>query len=147
MLRDWIADPGVVIYSMNMKSARRIWLNSGLSAVGIILALWCPGCANEEAIRAREQAAFYAGQLQALSQQQKPEIILIGNVAHPRIEWTEGLTLVRALIQSEWQGRNDPRSIILQRPGSRMTISPADLFREKDEGPILQPGDVIEVRP
>jgi hypothetical protein len=122
-------------------------LKAGLLAAGLSGSIWWSGCANQETLRAREQAAFYAGQAQALSQQQKPTILVIGNVAHPKVDWVEGLTLVRALIQAEWQGRNDPRGIILRRPGSTINIAPEDLYREQEEGPLLQPGDVIELRP
>jgi hypothetical protein len=121
--------------------AARLWMKCLLAAV-----ILCGGCANEEVIRAREQAAFEAGRAQALAQQQKPTVTVIGNVAHPQIEWTEGLTLARALIAAEWRGRNDPRTIVVRRPNATFNIVTADLFRDQDEGPVLQSGDVIELR-
>ena len=119
-------------------------------AAGLSLAvtsMWLTGCASEETLRAREEAAFQAGQVQALTRQQTPAVTVLGNVARSRIEWTDGLTLVRALIQAEWLGGGDPRVIVLRRPEATFNIAPGELFRAQEEGPVLRPGDVIELRP
>jgi len=62
------------------------------------------------------------------------------------VEWEPGLTLAEALVEAEYVGAGQPREILLNRQGQVVFINVKKLMRNL-ENPVLQPGDVVEIRP
>ena len=65
-------------------------------------------------------------------------------VRNPRVPWTEGLTLARALLAAEYTGTLDPTRIRITRQGQSYTVDVKHLLRGQDD-PLLEPGDLVEV--
>lgn len=70
---------------------------------------------------------------------------VLGQVRNPKLDWTEELTLARAIVAADYQGTADPRDIILHRGNEQSHISPTQLLAGQDWP--LQPGDRIEIVP
>gem|GEM_PF-2515495 len=70
----------------------------------------------------------------------------IGPVRERSVEWEPGLTLAEALVEAEYVGAGQPREILLNRQGQVVFINVKKLMRNL-ENPVLQPGDVVEIRP
>ncbi len=105
------------------------------------------GCVSQTKARADAQAAFAAGQRQALviGQQpnQGPVVTLIGEVKTPVLTWAPDLTLARAIVLSEFYGATEPAEIFVYRQGRAMRFTAEELLKGKDV--FLQPGDVIQL--
>lgn len=146
--------------------------------VGGILAFLFPvvalmgGCITKSAARAQAQAAFVAGQNQALLQMQQqqqqqrangtietpqpgdatntaqqaqgPSVTVVGQVRKPVVPWTQELTVARAILASEYYAQAMPASIVLKRYGQEIKIDPKRLLNGEDFA--LQSGDVLEIR-
>ena len=70
----------------------------------------------------------------------------MGNVKTPVIPWTDDLTLVKALILADYQGRGDPGQIVVIRKGQpSIYVSAEQLFNGYDLP--LEAGDRIQIRP
>ena len=118
-----------------------VWLCCLAPVVGL-----CAGCVSKSKARSQAQAAFMAGQQQAmvrLQQTQVPSVKIVGPVANPSVPWTPGLTLVRALVAAEYQGATDPKEIIYIRNGLATRIQTQSLFNGHDV--LLEAGDVIQL--
>ncbi|MEY2411371.1 MAG: hypothetical protein QOF48_4041 [Verrucomicrobiota bacterium] len=105
------------------------------------------GCAGGSRRKQREQEAFLRGQQQAIAAQQQaqePAVWFHGMVRHPRVPWTENLTLAQALVMAQYTGALDPTSIKVIRQGQTYRIDPKRLIRGLEDPP-LEPGDLIEV--
>lgn len=113
-----------------------------------MLACIC-GCAGKrEALRRQNEAAFHAGQQQALQQLYEskfPIVTVLGPVRNPKLDWTKDLTLARAIVAAGYLGVGDPREIILRRGAEEAHITPKELLTGDDWD--LQPGDRIEIVP
>ena len=106
------------------------------------------GCTTRSKAKAQAQAAFAAGQQQALTQMreaQRTNIRVLGNVRNPEIPWTEGLTLAQAIVAARCYDQRDPRQIVVIRRGEHITIDTKILLRGEDVP--LEPGDTIEIHP
>jgi hypothetical protein len=78
--------------------------------------------------------------------QQQPQTILVqGNVKNHILGWTEDLTLAQALIDADYQGLTNPRTIVVIRQGQANMIDVNKFLRGKENPPLL-PGDIIELR-
>ncbi len=104
------------------------------------------GCTTKAKAKADARMAYLAGQQQALMQMQaqNPSVTVNGNVRNKVVPWTEGLTLARAIVTAEYLGTMDPREIILVHRGIASRIDPKKLLEQ--EGPTMQPGDIVELR-
>lgn len=114
----------------------------------LLLTVTTMGCASRSKAQARAQAAYAAGQQQAMARMyeaQRTSIRVLGNVRNPEIQWTEGLTLARVIVAAEWLDRQDPRQIVVVRQRERFPVDPAVLLRGNDVP--LEPGDTIELHP
>jgi hypothetical protein len=119
-----------------------------LLAVLLLLAVVLTGCTTKAAARREaERKASIATQQSALAAQanQEPAVWFRGDVRNQRVPWTEGLTLAEALVAAHYTWNWDPRFISLTRNGEVHRINPKRLLRGQDN-PILEPGDVVEVR-
>jgi hypothetical protein len=105
------------------------------------------GCVTRSASELRTRDAFERGR--ASSAQPAPvsvAVTVIGPVRHRSILWSEGLTLARAIIGAEYLLENDPSAIFLTRGSQTMQFTSAQLLGG-NEGPVLMPGDLVEIRP
>ena len=106
-----------------------------------------PGCASKSKAKLREQEAFLRGQQQAIAAQQEaqqPAVWFRGLIRHPRVPWTENMTLSQALVAADYTGTLDPTSIKIIRQGQTYRIAPKRLLRGLEDPP-LEPGDLVEV--
>jgi hypothetical protein len=108
------------------------------------VALAGAGCATRqdklrEILRAREQ------RMQEQAEQQQPAVFFRGDIRNPRVPWKEGLTLAEAIAVAQYTWSWDPRQITVARHGEMFAVNPKRLLRGQ-ENPLLEPGDVIEVR-
>jgi hypothetical protein len=115
---------------------------------GLLLALVAAGCVTKSQARAQAQAAYLAGQNDALAkmagQRQGQGIVIVGPVEHPNVPWVEGLTLSQAIATANYTGRHNPKAITITRQGEQAGINPKDLLN----GHVvpLEPGDTITIR-
>lgn len=106
------------------------------------------GCTSRSKAQARTQAAYAAGQQQAMTRMQdaqRTSIRVLGNVRNPEILWTDGLTLAQVIVAAEWLDRQDPRQIVVVRQRERFPVDPSALLRGQDIP--LEPGDTVELHP
>ena len=61
------------------------------------------------------------------------------------VPWTEGLTLAQALVAAQYTFNWDPHTITVTRQGEVHPVNARRLLRGQDD-PLLEPGDVVEVR-
>jgi len=114
----------------------------------LLMAVTTGGCTSRSKAHTRTQAAYAAGQQQALMRlqdAQRTSIRVLGNVRYPEILWTDGLTLGQVIVAADWLNRQDPRQIVVVRQRERFPIDPAALLRGADIP--LEPGDTVELHP
>jgi hypothetical protein len=114
----------------------------------LLVVVLCPGCVSKAKARAEAQAAFAAGQQQALAnlgpgQVRGPRVTLIGEVGNPVLEWAPGLTLARAIVLAEYHGATEPTEIFILRQGRAIRVSAEELLQGKDVP--LEDGDIIQL--
>ncbi len=124
-------------------------------SVMIMLALLLSGCASKSKERAANQQqlqrAYMAGQQSANAQMQQqmqqasaPSVRVVGTVGNPVVQWYEGLTLGRALVDSQYQNPRNPLGITIYRAGQMIPIDPQGLLRGEDYP--LYPSDVVVIQ-
>lgn len=99
-------------------------------------------------MEAMRKQAFAAGQEQAWQQFQQlhpNSIRVLGPVANPILEWHEGLTLVRAIVEAHYSARGNPGVIVVQRGPDQRQFTAQQLLAGHDLA--LQPGDQVILRP
>ncbi len=114
----------------------------------LLVAFAATGCTSRSKANARARAAYAAGQQQAMariSDAQRTSIRVVGQVRHPEISWTDGLTLARVIVEAEYLGQHNPRQIAVVRQRERLSIDPNALLRGQDVP--LEPGDTVEIHP
>jgi hypothetical protein len=119
-----------------------------ISAVFLVLGFLTGGCTTQSSAKAQAQAAFQAGQIAALRQQQQeqtPSVTIVGPVQNHNVPWVDGLTLAQAIATANYLDSRAPRQIIITRNGESATIAATVLLN----GTVipLEAGDVIELRP
>ena len=127
-----------------MNGFLKIFWAGGISSL-LIATSFC-GCVTKSQARAQAQAAYLAGQQDALAKMagQGQGIVIVGPVEHPNVPWVEGLTLSQAIATANYIGRHNPKTIIITRQGEQAGINPKDLLN----GHVvpLEPGDTITIR-
>ena len=116
--------------------------------VPFLCALATGGCTSRSKAQARAQAAYAAGQQQALvriSDAQRTSIRVMGLVRNPEIPWTDGLTLAQVIASAEYLNQHNPRQIVVVRQRERFPVDPNALLRGQDFA--LEPGDTVEIHP
>jgi len=112
---------------------------------GLLSFLAVSGCTSRSKARAQVQAAFAAGQQQALSgQTNAPTVSFRGDVKNPKVPWTEEMTLAKALVAAEYTGSWDPHTIVILRQGEKYKVDPKRLLGGLED-PLLEPGDTVEI--
>ena len=127
-----------------MNGCLKLFCVGGISAV-LLAVLFC-GCVTKSQARAQAQAAYLAGQNDALAKMAGVDqaIVIVGPVEHANVPWIEGLTLSQAIATANYIGRHNPKSIIITRQGEQAAVNPKDLL----SGNVvpLEPGDTITIR-
>src|SRR5258708_1516368 len=118
-------------------------------AFALGVCLFVAGCVSKNKAQAQAQAAFVAGQRQALqivqqAQLRGPTITVVGEVNNPTIPWTTDLTLAKALIAADYRGSSDPTEILIARQGKAISYDPKKLLHGEDVP--LQPNDIIQIK-
>lgn len=136
----------------NHSPAKASQLSSWFVALIVLVAVSVSGCTTKSEARSRAQAAYLAGRQQGVAAAQAeavapagPIVTIHGEVRRNFLEWTEDLTLAQAIVEAEYFGRLDPRSIYIIRNGEHIYIDPLRLMRGYIN-PLLEVGDVVELR-
>jgi hypothetical protein len=112
----------------------------------VLLAVVVTGCVTKSAAKAQAQQAYVAGQRQALEHalQSKNSVTILGPVRNQQVPWTEGLTLIKALVAAEFYSKNNPTEILVVRQGRAIPVDVNQLLAGQDVP--LQAGDLVNVR-
>jgi hypothetical protein len=115
--------------------------------VTLLLGFLLAGCASKPKVHQQGGGAFNPGEQKALLEQQMQEqaVWFRGDVRNQRVAWTEGLTLAQAIVAAQYTWSWDPRLITITRAGEVYSVNPRRLIRGQDN-PLLEPGDIVEVR-
>jgi len=117
-----------------------------LCVVAIVMMLVVAGCVTKSKAKAEAQAAFLAGQQQAMirmSQPHQPVVTFIGPVRNPTVLWREDLTLAKAVVAAGYEGKVDPRQIMIVRNGQAIPVDPKKLL-EGEDIPLVA-GDLVQI--
>jgi hypothetical protein len=105
------------------------------------------GCVTKSKAEAQARLAYLAGQRQAALEWQqaspRSNVIFIGPVHRPVVDWSEGLTLSQAIVNAGYAAPKDPKTIIIRRSRQELRIDAKRLLQGEDFP--LQPGDIIEL--
>jgi hypothetical protein len=126
-------------------TANRNHILYGLLVFSMVLVF--SGCVSKAKAKAQAQAAFVAGQQDAIrrmSLSQNPTVTINGEVRNGSVPWTEGLTLAKAIVAAEYYGKRDPTDIIIVRAGIATRVDMRKLLAGEDVP--LSPGDIVELR-
>jgi len=122
---------------------------AGVAPVAALLcAIALSGCVSRAKAKAQADAAFVAGQQQALAQMrqnamQGAVVTINGPVRQPVLPWTERMTLGSALVAADYYGP-DPTSIAIARGGRAIQVDPKTLLQGQDIQ--LLAGDIIQIQ-
>lgn len=128
----------------------------------LLLAVLSTGCTTKSKAKAEARSAFMAGQMQALQQAEQQRqaasavqpaahvapasVSVMGEVGNPQVLWVPGLTLAQAIFAAQYRGARDPRFILIIRGDQNFKVNPRQLL-DGLINPVLEPGDVVELRP
>ena len=120
-----------------------VWLILRALALGVLTG----GCVTARQAELERWRGMEEGRQKALEQQsqQEPAVFFVGDVRNSRVPWQEGLTLADALAAAQYTWNWDPHLIKLTRRGEVHVIPARQLLRGT-ENPLLEAGDIIEVR-
>jgi hypothetical protein len=112
----------------------------------MLVAAVVAGCASRSKPQTQVQAAYVAGQQQALRQMQSDQktVTVLGEVRNPVVPWKEDLTLAKAILEAQYRGFQDPREIVIIRQGETFRVKTRHFLAGGDDLP-LEPGDVIRL--
>ena len=127
-----------------MNGFLKLFCVGGISAL-LIATSFC-GCVSRSQARAQVQAAYLAGQNDALAKMaadQRTSVFIVGPVQKSEVPWMEGLTLAQAIATANYTGHRNPKEITITRQGEQVSINPKDLLN----GHVvpLEPGDTITI--
>lgn len=119
-----------------------------LFVIILLFALAVGGCTTRSNANAQAQAAFQAGRIAELEQQQQsqtPSVTIIGPVQNKQVPWVTGLTLTQAIATANYLDSRAPKQIIITREGESATLDAKVLLN----GVVipLEAGDAIELKP
>lgn len=115
-------------------------------ACSIVFIVGFAGCVTKGKAKADAQAAFLAGQQQAMArmvQPQAPVVTFIGPVRNPTVPWSEDLTLAKAILESGYNAPSDPKQIMIVRNGQAIPVDPQKLLNGEDV-PLVA-GDLVQI--
>lgn len=112
----------------------------------MFLILAATGCVTKSKAKAQAQAAFLAGQQQAIirmSQPHQPVVTFIGPVRIPTVTWTQDLTLAKAIVAAGYEPPSEPKQIMIVRNGQAIPVDPKKLLAGEDV-PLVA-GDLVQI--
>ena len=130
-----------------MNGAQKLCWLAGAATLPFLIMAALGGCTTKSKADLQAQQAYLAGQQAAIARMggmQRTDIVVVGPVQKPEIQWTNGLTLAQAIVEAGYNGFGSPKEIILTRRGETASISPQDLLNGHDVP--LEPGDTITIR-
>jgi hypothetical protein len=139
---------GATAFVTSCDSARnRISKQSLWILILLLLTFSTSGCVSKSNAKLKAQAAYLEGQQKVLAEQaaQQPAVWFRGDVRNPRVAWVEGLSLSQALLSAHYTWTSNPRLITVTRNGEVYQVSAKLLLRGEDD-PLLEPGDIVDVR-
>ena len=104
------------------------------------------GCVTKSKAKEDAQKAFFAGQQQAImrmSQPQQPVVTFIGPVRNPLVQWSQDLTLAKAIVAAGYEAKMDPKQIMIVRNGQAIPVDPKKLL-EGEDIPLVA-GDLVQI--
>ena len=123
-----------------------------LIGVGVVVVVGgcVGGCVSQGTARREQLKAYEEGRQKAMEEQEKaaqtgPVVLFRGDIRNPRVPWREGLTLAEALLAAQYTWNWDPHTITVLRDGRSYPVNPKMLLRGT-ENPLLEEGDIVEVR-
>ncbi|MGO8681278.1 MAG: hypothetical protein ACLPYZ_12025 [Limisphaerales bacterium] len=127
-----------------MNGFLKLFCVSGISA--LLMATSFCGCVTRSQANAQVQAAYLAGQQDALAKMaadQRTSVYIVGPVQKSEVPWVEGLTLAQAIATANYTSIHNPKEITITRQGEQASINPKDLLN----GHVvpLEPGDTITI--
>ena len=128
-----------------MNGLLKLFCVGGVSA--LLMATSFCGCVTKSQARAQAQAAYLAGQRDALAKMaadQHASVYIVGPVQKSEVPWVEGLTLAQAIATANYTSLHNPKEITITRQGEQARFNPKDLLN----GHVvpLEPGDTITIR-
>ena len=130
-----------------------------LSLLFFLVFMAC-GCGGKAKRQADMQRAYAAGVQAAHAQMQPaqtpqslseplpstsdPQVRILGAVRNPTLTWSEGLTLARALVLSEYEKSTAPSLITIFRNNQPLHIDPQRVLQGEDYP--LFPGDIVYIQ-
>jgi hypothetical protein len=119
------------------------------SALAAVLIASLVGCVTKSQAKLQAKEAYLAGQEQAMSRLMQshggPTVSVIGPVRVPAIAWTEGLTVAKAIVAAGYEGKGDPKQIVILRNGYAIPVETKQLL--SGEYVPLQQGDLLQITP
>ena len=112
----------------------------------MFLILAATGCVTKSKAKAQAQAAFLAGQQQAIirmSQPHQPVVTFVGPVRIPTVTWTQDLTLAKAIVAAGYEPPSEPKQIMIVRNGQAIPVDPKKLLAGEDV-PLVA-GDLVQI--
>jgi hypothetical protein len=104
------------------------------------------GCVTKGEAKAEAQKAYFAGQQQAMmrmSQPHQPVVTFIGPVRNPTVQWSQDLTLAKAIVAAGYEAKADPQQIMIVRNGQAIPVDPKKLL-EGEDIPLVA-GDLVQI--
>jgi hypothetical protein len=124
----------------------RVLLATGASIVWLGLG----ACVTKSQAKAQARAAYLAGQQEAVARMQQNQVRaqgatvqINGPVRNPVVPWTQGMTLMKAIVAAEYGGATDPAEILILRHGVATRVEVQKLLGGQDI-PVL-PDDVVQL--
>ena len=125
---------------MTLRTSLTIWI--------ALLAIAAGGCTTKTRARAESKAAYNAGRARAYEQMLDTQRLVVrveGNVRNPQIQWTDGMSLMEAIVKAECTDQHDPREIVVVRQNQRIRVDLKAFLGGEDV--LLEPGDIVEIHP
>lgn len=118
------------------------------TAIAFVCASSLTGCVSQARAKAQADAAFIAGQQQALAQMrqgaaQGAVVTIQGQVRQSVLPWVQNMTLGSALVAADYFGA-DPTNIVIVRQGRVFQVDPKTLLQGNDVQ--LLAGDTIQIQ-
>jgi hypothetical protein len=121
--------------------------HSSFTLLLLTLALPLAGCTTRSKAKAEAQAAFTAGQKEALLHPQQPHnpiVTIVGQVRNATIPWTADLSVAKAILAADYVGSAEPAQIMIVRNGQAVPIDLDHLLKGED-WPLLS-GDLLIIK-
>jgi hypothetical protein len=111
----------------------------------LLLVFLLSGCVSKSKSDLKAYQAYMAGQREAGGAGQARTVTILGDVRNHTINWSEDLTLAKAIVAADYRGLRDPHQIFVKRGVQRYPVDVKALL-SGNEDPPLEPGDIIDLQ-